>query len=123
MNATFRRVRRDRDEEAHAAYSHVPVERAALVVQGLAGATNTLLASAQSTEVLDGARHILGVQLKDHAACGLAADGDVEEHAGVGHLDKNCTTKGECAKHAAGRLLKVVVVSARRTGKVYLVIA
>jgi len=64
-----------------------PVEGAALVVEGLARATHTLLTSAESTEVLAGLGGNVRVELEDDAASSVTADGDVEEDAGVGHVD------------------------------------
>jgi len=46
---------------------------------------HALLARAQRAEVLRRARHLVRVQLHDDAPRGGAADGHVEEHAGVGH--------------------------------------
>lgn len=55
------------------------VEGAALVVQGLAGLAQPLLARAQRAEVLGRLGHHVVVQLEGHAARRLAADGHVEE--------------------------------------------
>ena len=64
-----------------------PVEGRALVVEGLAGATGTLLTSAQAPEVLGGLGDNVVVQLHDHTALGLATNGDVEENSGPTHFD------------------------------------
>jgi len=55
------------------------VELGALVVERLAGFTDTLLARAEGPEVLDRLGHDVAVQAHDDAARGCAADGDVEE--------------------------------------------
>ena len=55
------------------------VELGALVVERLAGFTDTLLARAEGPEVLDRLGHDVAVQAHDDAARGRAADGDVEE--------------------------------------------
>ena len=55
------------------------VELGALVVERLAGFTDTLLARAERAEVLDRLGHDVAVQTHDDAARGRAADGDVEE--------------------------------------------
>ena len=55
------------------------VELGALVVERLAGFTDTLLARAERAEVLDRLRHDVAVEAHDDAAGRRAADGDVEE--------------------------------------------
>ena len=55
------------------------VELGALVVERLAGFTDTLLASAERAEVLDGLGHDVSIKPHDDAAGGRAANGDVEE--------------------------------------------
>lgn len=55
-----------------------PVEAGALVAK-------SLLAGAQSTEVLCCYGHLVSEELEGDAAQGLAVGGDVEEHDGVGH--------------------------------------
>ena len=62
------------------------MEGRALVVQGLARATDALLASAESTEVLSRTGRGVSKELHHDAADGRATDGDIEEDAGVGHL-------------------------------------
>lgn len=62
------------------------VERRALVVQRLARLAQSLLASAESTEVLDCLGNEIRVQLHIDAAKRLAAQGDVEEDTGPGGL-------------------------------------
>ena len=64
------------------------VEGGGLVVQGLAGAAGSLLASAQSAEVLGGLGASISEQLEDNAASGLATDGNIEEHLGVGGVGR-----------------------------------
>ena len=60
------------------------VEGAALEVEGLAGATDTLLTSAESAEVLGGLGRVSGEGHGD-AASSLTTNGDVEEDSGVSH--------------------------------------
>ena len=55
------------------------VELGALVVERLAGFTDTLLARAEGPEVLDGLGHDVAVQAHHHSSGRGAADGDVEE--------------------------------------------
>ena len=55
------------------------MELGALVVERLAGFTDTLLARAEGPEVLDGLGHDVAVQTHHHAAGRGAADRDVEE--------------------------------------------
>lgn len=62
------------------------VEGRALVVQRLARLAQSLLASAESTEVLNGLGNEIRVQLHVDAAKRLAAQGDVEEDTGPGGL-------------------------------------
>ena len=62
------------------------VEGGALVVEGLATATHSLLAGAEGAEVLGGPRGRVGEQLHHDAADGLASDGHVEEHPRVCHF-------------------------------------
>ena len=63
------------------------VESGALVVKGLAGASDTLLTSAESAEVLGGLGAGVGEELEHDAAGGLTSDGDIEENLGVGGDD------------------------------------
>jgi hypothetical protein len=58
-----------------------------LVVQRLAGRPHALLTRAQRTEVLGRHGDDVGEELEDKAAGGLATDGDVEEDAGVCHVN------------------------------------
>ena len=55
------------------------MELGALVVEGLAGFTDTLLARAERAEVLHRLGHDVAVEAHDDAAGRRAADGDVEE--------------------------------------------
>jgi len=61
------------------------VERAALVAEGLAGAANTLLTSAEAAEVLSGLGHDIAVELEDDTASRSTTDGDIEEHLRARH--------------------------------------
>lgn len=61
------------------------VEAAALVVEGLAGLADALLASAESSEVLRGHGGV-GEQVEGDAASGLTTNGDVKEDLGVRHI-------------------------------------
>ena len=63
------------------------VERAGLEVEGLSGLADSLLTSAESTEVLSGLGDILGVELKDDSASGGIVNGDIKEYLRVGHGD------------------------------------
>jgi len=63
------------------------VEAGALVVEGLAALSSALLAGAESAEVLSGLGDLVGEELHDDPASGLAANGGVEENLGVGHGD------------------------------------
>lgn len=62
------------------------VELGALVVEGLAGLAQALLAGAQGAEVLGRLGHDVVVQLHDDPAGLLGADLDVEEDAAAGRL-------------------------------------
>ena len=60
------------------------VERAALVVERLAGLAGALLSGAEGSEVLSGTRHNVGTQHELDAARWPVTDGYVEEHFGTG---------------------------------------
>jgi len=62
------------------------VEGRALVVEGLTGLSDPLLAGAECTEVLGGLRNDVGEELHHDPAGGLATDGHVEEHLRVRHF-------------------------------------
>lgn len=70
------------------------VEHAALVVEGLASLSQTLLAGAEGAKVLGRLGHNVIVQLKGDATGGLAADLDVKEDLAslglVGHGEGLC---------------------------------
>jgi hypothetical protein len=70
------------------------VEGGALVVERLAPPAHALLARAEGAEVLGGAGDLVGVQLHHDAAGRGAADGHVEEHAGVRHRDREIRSLG-----------------------------
>ena len=71
------------------------VELGALVVERLAGFTDTLLARAERAEVLDGLGHDVAVEAHHHSSGRGAADGDVEEDLRASRM---C-----CARLAAAR--------------------
>ena len=64
----------------------VPVEEAALVMEGLPHLAHALLTGAKRTEVFACLRRRVSVQLEDNASSGLVVDVDVEEHGRVGHF-------------------------------------
>ncbi len=64
-----------------------PVETRAFVVQRLARLADTLLASAQGTEVLGRLGHYIVVQLECDTPSRFVADGDIEEDAAASLLD------------------------------------
>lgn len=67
---------------AHEPWDHT-VEAGSLEVERLAGATDSLLAGAECTEVLGGAGSDVSEELHHDPAGGLAADRHVEENFGV----------------------------------------
>ena len=56
-------------------------------VEGGAGITEALLASAESAEVLSGLGGNIGAELHDNATHGLVVVGDIEVNFGVGHCE------------------------------------
>ena len=60
------------------------MELGTLEVEGLSALTNTLLASAESSEVLSSLWSVLGVEVNDDSAYALAADRHIEENLGHG---------------------------------------
>ncbi len=69
------------------------VEDGSLEVQGLAGLAHSLLASAESSEVLGSLGDSVGVQLHDDTTGGLVVHGDVKEDLGVGHFRNRFTLR------------------------------
>ena len=69
---------------SHEASDH-SVELRALVVKGLARLASSLLASAESAEVL-GSDGSVSVEVEGHSASGLSANGHVKEYLRVSHL-------------------------------------
>ena len=78
------------------------VELGALVVERLAGFTDTLLARAERAEVLDGLGHHLAEELHRDAAGSLAADLNVEKHA-VGDLRALLLRVDDAGRHKGER--------------------
>ena len=77
----------------HEALDHT-VERAALVMEWLARLADSLLASAESPEVLCSSRDEVRVELENHASCWCSANGHIEERDWTRHGGKQ-ERKGE----------------------------
>lgn len=100
------------------------VEHRALVVEGLAGGPDSLLASAQRAEILRRVRHNIGTQLEGDAADGAATDGHVEKNFRVGHDGKRniqygtlvlCACDASC-HHGAGHPILLLFCTVVRKG-------
>lgn len=77
------------------------VEDGALVMQGLAGLAQALLAGAEAAEVLGRLGDEVVVELHGNTACGLTADCDIKEHARarrlvLGSLGGHCDCVLKC---------------------------
>ena len=59
-------------------------------VEGACGESESLLSSAQGTEVLSGLRHNVGTEGHLNASGGGSTNGHVEEADGVGHCECRC---------------------------------